>query len=80
MSTTRRTADRNQYPLPPHQQWTVAIGRVADHVPVIGGETLILICCQACGTSLVRLPPGDQLVLDGTMFFECSTCREAHCG
>jgi len=75
MATTQRTADRNQYPLPPRQQWTVAIGRVADHMPVTGGETLILICCQACGRDLVRLAPGDQI--DGTMFFECSTRRQA---
>lgn len=79
MATTRRTADRDEYPLPNQQQWTVNIGRVAAQVPGMGGEALILICCRACGKDLVRLFPGDELTLDGTMFFECSACRQAHC-
>ena len=78
MATTQRTADGNQYPLPPNQQWTVAIGRVADHVPYIGGETLIVICCRNCGHQLARLTPGEQLVPDGTMFFECKACEQGH--
>ena len=79
MPRSQRTADadRDQYPLPERQQWTVNIGRVAAHVPGMGGEALILICCDGCGKNLVQLVPGDKLTLDGTMFFECSACPQA---
>ncbi|MCY4121748.1 MAG: hypothetical protein OXG72_12595 [Acidobacteria bacterium] len=79
MPTTQRTADRKQHPLPDHQQWTVTLGRVAAHVPGMGGDPLILVCCRTCGNDLVRLVPGDELTLDGTMFFECSACRQTRC-
>lgn len=73
----KRTANPKQYPVPEGHGWTVKLGRVHDDVPVIGGEMLILICCADCGHQLTRLSPGDALIPDGTMFFDCTHCDPA---
>ena len=56
------------------QRHVVQIGRVKDDVPHIGGEYLVLVCCNDCGRQLVRLAPGEEIVPERHLF-PCSECR-----